>query len=363
MNVPPLVITIGWPASVILAVAGVVAYLIKNPEKLDHWASIIARCVAWFSSRAERAAVARDVQAEVNSFQKSVDSEVPGVLPNQLRIEWVSREETREAFLKNNEIVVRLRHHRDRDRNMVTTILLYVSKGVLPRARAYLGAHLRRAVDFTMVRKILAGSKQHTAVSYFFQEVADPEMEEKPELKTYCITMQKLDDMGYFTRILLRELHDLGLKMHLKMPDQDVYEDAGELVSFLDRLSSRKPGEEIPLDFVGRRTRVGMLLIAKPETFAYRGFRPYERRIAKIIDLGCSSIYICGRGANIGIVQELVSRYRDSEIVKMLPAKRYRVHLPGRKAMPAICVPCRVVKETTEEVQDIPVEPVRETGQ
>ncbi len=232
---------------------------------------------------------------------------------------------------------------------MVTALLLYVSKGLLPRSRPYLGAHLRRAIDFTTVRKILADSKQHSAANYFFEEVVDPELEDRPQIKVHCITMQKLDDMGYFTRILLQELHHLGLAMQLRMPDQDVYEDTRELVSFLDRLVSRQPGEEIPLDFVGTRTRVGMILIAKAKTIDHIGLKAYERRITKVINLGCSSIYICAWRDNVSIAEGLAERYRDSKILRVLNARRYRVHLPEREAMQAICIPCRVIKQTTDD--------------
>lgn len=333
--------------TILFTVAAIILFYIKYPEGFDR---LIAKLTGLFSSVsmwAERRTIKHDLQAEINAFQKTVDSEAVGILPYGIDIRWVHNE-TRDAFFEGGTIVVRMRFHTNRDKNLVIAALTYVSKALLPRSREYIGHHLLRALDLTTVRKLLRRSKQPTAVTYFVAEIVEPEMRERPEIRESCITLEKLDDQGFFTRILLRELLDLGDRLYLRTPDRYVFEDVRGLVHFIETIADRAPHEDVPLGYIGRNTKVGIILIARPATYVMHGLEPYIRRVNTYVEDGCQSLYLCAMGTNISVARDLATELEQQGRFIVFSAKEYIATPPNRRPIKAICIPVRPRSEVLE---------------
>ena len=146
------------PWATILSLA---LYFIMNPEKAEKWYSILARCVSNWSQRAERATVASDIQSDINLFSKTLNEKVSDqILPDGIKIQWEKGTTTREAFLRDNRVIVKMSHHRNQARNFLNATLSYVTTGLLPNARYHLDPIVRRSLDLTVIRKILSERKR-----------------------------------------------------------------------------------------------------------------------------------------------------------------------------------------------------------
>lgn len=94
-------------------VLSLILYFVKNPEKAEKWYSILTRSVSNWSQRAERATVASDIQSDIALFSKNMNEKAGNpVLPDGVKIEWESGEMTREAFLRGDQMIIRMSHHR-----------------------------------------------------------------------------------------------------------------------------------------------------------------------------------------------------------------------------------------------------------
>jgi len=338
-----IVIIIAWPASLVVLALLLLGYLFKNPEKLSEWRALVGAALSAYSERAERIAVADDIHARVNRFQRQIQSEQWGVMPHRIKIEFV-KESAREAFIADGEVVVKMKRHINRDENIVAALMLYMSKGLIPQARRHLEPVFLKSVDFTVIRKILSRERLVSAVDHFDQRIAKPAMQDEPVVKIYCTSMEKLDDHGLFSRILLRELMDVGRELHLRMPDDAVTEDAADLIRFLETIVDKEREEDVPLEFIGRRLRIRIILVARRGKLRYEGLQPYLKRIEEAIALRVNAIYICARGMNIAGARRIASTAVSRGWLTPGPVHSYTIYSPDGSPVEAICIPCRVAR-------------------
>lgn len=319
-----------------------------HPEKVEKWSSIIARVFSIFSRKIERVYVARDIQTRINSFADVANSEVGGVLPYRIKIEWVKvRETTPEAFIKNGEIVVKMDHHRNQAKNLAYSTIAYVSTGTIPRARQYINENVVKAIDFTIAKKIFVREGRHDALQIFVDEIFDPETGKNPNVKKYCTTMENLDTRRLFTRVLLREFLKLGAEAYPEIPAESIKEETKNFVEFLEKIATKERGVNVPggLDFEGNRIRTSLILIARPEVRDLYGVDPYLSAVKTCVEKGINSIYILAAGQLNIITAKLVAQQLErSEEIKKIEEHEHKMRL-GDKDVKALCLLFRRVAE------------------
>lgn len=309
------------------ALLAILVYILTNPEKAEKWYSILARMVAFFHERGEKAHVASDIQADINLFSKKVNSEVDElILPDGIKIDWVRGETTREAFLRQNEVVVKMNHHRNQARNFVNATISYVTEGLISHARHLIDPIVLKACDFTMVRKILTENKRNSALQIFYNEIYEPEKTQEPLIENYHTTMDSLDEKGLFTRLLVREFSELGLKMYGRASTTEIKEETRRFAEFLDRIATRERGVDVPLDFEGDSIRSSIVLIARPEVYRRRGLTPYINAILGCTETGCETIYVCASGtANVSVAKKVIRTFRESPVLRIVARLEHRL--------------------------------------
>jgi len=328
----PVVVSITLPAALVVALV----YVLTHPENAERILSWLFRLFANVSQLADRGYVANDIQASVNGFCAALNKTAPGAAPHKLKISWV-HSESREAFLRNGEIIVRLRHHPDQDRNLVAATLAFLGKDLLIRARTYLDERLCRSIDLTAARGVLLNAKRPHALDHFHNEVLEPETRATPGLLEDCQVLQRLDRDGYFTRVLLREMTAFGNRLFPGMPDPDDRIQARAFVKFLRTIVEKGRGEDVPLRFVTPQLKVGFVLVARQERRQDFDPAPYMDAIKRHFRSGAETVYLCGEGANIDYVTAVSRRFlATKEGVK--EEHRYEVQPQGGKSHRAICV-------------------------
>jgi hypothetical protein len=330
--VTPIVISITVPTALALALI----YVLAHPERAERIVSWIFRLFASVSRFADRGYVANDIQANVNDFCAALNRTAPGVIPHKLKISWVQTE-TREAFLRNGEVIVRLRHHPDQDRNLVAATLAFLGRGMLIRARAYMDVRLSRSIEIIATRKILLGAKRHHALDYFHNEVLEPETQTTPGLREDCQVLQLLDREGYFSRVLLREMAAFGNRVYPGMPNANNRDQVRAFLAFLQTIVAKSRGEDVPLRFVTPEFKVGFVLVARHERRQDFDPAPYVEAIRRNFRDGAETVFLCGEGENIDYVKAVSRRLlATKEGVK--EEHVYTVQEPGGRTHKAICV-------------------------
>jgi len=214
-----------------------------------------------------------------------------------MKIRWITKGREH-AHLTNGQVVVRLRHDFDDARNIVTATMLYLNKGLLRVSRPYLDGTLVQALDLTIAWKMLDRREQSDSRNYFLENIFTPSVEKDSAVQNNCEKMDLLDARGVMTRILLRELRNVGTKASAlrEKPTPKLKVETQGFCDFLHTIESSAPGEFPALDFVGERIRTAVLLVASWQTLAAYGLRHHKRRFREKQRSGIETIYVVGSG-------------------------------------------------------------------
>lgn len=280
-----------------LFIAILIYLLVINPEKGEIIGGWLAKFLVWTGKKAEKRATAIAIQGKINSFTKAIDTEVRGLLPYSLKIKWISPKTNKEAFIKENKVVIMLSYHNNQDENLSKATTLYMSKAVIPEARPHIDKKLSNAIDLMMTKKALYNFVEaRSSFDHYIKNVLRPQTASDTTLKEYCKSIDITDEHGLFTRILLRELLELGRKRAGITETGNTVFEANEFVKHLKKIAEKEPGQDVDPNFLKKHIRVSIILVARSEKVEY-GQRPYIHAIEKYgIKKGARIIYIFSRG-------------------------------------------------------------------
>jgi hypothetical protein len=299
-----------------------IAYMLRNPEKIEGAVALLSRIPALWSLKFDKTYVASDVQSKLDSFAKSVNSETVGIMPYPARIEWVSSAD-RQALIRNNEIVIKLDGHAKQERNLVYAAVAYVARGLLPFSRQYVDDRVMKSCDLVITSKILRRERKEGSLDIFFKEFLNPIVEQDTEIKKNVGIMLKLDDSGYFTAILLRELWDLGRKLYPQETSDATKQETKDLLQMLEKLAEKKKGEDINTTLQKKNISMTVVLVGRPEVVASYGIDPYIKWINRCLENGIRTIHILARGkVNIIVARVIAEHFSNSMKIEKIEEER-----------------------------------------
>jgi len=270
---------------------------VLNPDKGERIAGWMSRLFAWGSKKAERTATSRNIRSKIESFIKSIDTEVKDLLPYGLKIKWLSPETTKEAFIEEDRVVIMLNYHQNQDENLSKTTLLYINKALIPDARPHIHKKLTRAIDLMMTKKALFSFiEARSALNHFIDSVLRPESDSDTELKELCSVIDLIDERGLFTRILLRELMELGIKRAGVTETGDTVHETNEFTKMLKRISEKEKGKDVDPTFLKNNIRVSIIFVARPEKVTANRTKPYLDVVNSKLKKSVHTFYIFARG-------------------------------------------------------------------
>jgi len=308
-------------------------YFVMFPQKVERWGALLLRLIYGLSSgyefirvRIDRRVVASNIQAQINTVCDRINKEAPEVLPNRIMIEWV-KTETKEAFIKGGEVIVRLKAYRNQERNVVEGTLLYLRKGFLPRSKQYLDDTLRKGCEFTVASQIFVADRSTDAYGYFFDKELTPARQDDPRLERDMQTIQHLDSKGYFSRVFLVEVRQTGERLLGTMPTDEISAELRQFAHFLQTIATKSRDEDVPLTFLRVRIKVGVVLVAKREKIQYLGIEPYVQKVHWLVRRGCERIYISAWGKELSAWVMDIKRQVRGRSVNVL--REYKVPIGG----------------------------------
>ena len=145
---------------------GVVIYLVTHPEVAEKWGAVLSRLFSRISRRAEMGSVALDIQGRIDGFSKSVNSEVSGIMPYGVKIEWVTGEVTRESFFKDRTIILKMNYHANQDENVVHATTEYIARGLLSDSRPHIDERVMKSADLICTKKLIE-KERRTALQFY----------------------------------------------------------------------------------------------------------------------------------------------------------------------------------------------------
>jgi len=315
-------------------------YILDHQRKIEHWTAIFYQklhdTIPIIRSKVDPYTVASSIQDSVNGIFEDLNRQAPDVLPHPLKIEWV-KSESPESFIKNGKAVVRLKHYVNQDRNIVDATLLYLNVGLLPRAKSYLDRTLRKSCESKVAMQVFAARRDTGAHAYFIENELDPAIKSDAKFKQDWQMLEKLDSVGFFTRVFLTEVKQAGEKLLGTMPTPAIQQELRSFAEFLQTIATKGLKEDVPLMFKGVKVKVAVVLVAKKETIESYGIVPYIRRISRLAREGYDSIYINGWGEEF--VKQIIEIKNDIEGKIVTILRRY--DYPIREQVKAILLVCQ----------------------
>jgi len=325
--------TVAWVAPNVLWIT-LLVYLLLHPEVAEKWGAVINSLISKISKGAERRSVALDIQGRLNSFSKSLNSEVAGIIPYGVQIEWVIGEVSKESFLRENKIILRLGYHTNQDDNVIRAVLEYIAGGMLSSSRPHADETVMKAVDLISTKKFLEKERK-TALPYFYTEIMNPYRRSNSDLDKFVQIANDLDEAGYFGRILLKELQILGVSRELSLPEEKAKEDTRRFMDFLDRKVLKKRTRiDVSPTFVSDSISLSIVYVGITDNID-----PQINWINTCIIKGIDRVYVCARGAyNISLVKKLRDRLGSSKKLSEIFCDEFKVTKLGLKSGATICL-------------------------
>jgi len=185
-----------------------------------------------------------DLQGRLGDFTRKLAKDAPYLEQVKPKLEWVEPGMDREAFLKGDKLILRLRRDDRHDDNFVHGSYLYVSTQLLPKTKRYLAPSHRDAIDLFVTGKLLQKERPHI-VGYFLDQYAHPKTDDADaKVGAYFDSFQKMDEAGLFFGVMMQEMYFLGLKVFGRRRDDRIIIEVNSLIEFLEEVASRKVGEE-----------------------------------------------------------------------------------------------------------------------
>ena len=205
---------------------------------------------------------------------------------------------------------------------------------MLPDTRPHVDDDVMMSVDLIATKRLLEKERK-TALQHYYTEVLGPARQSNEQLSKYVEIVNGLDELGYFTRVLLRELQGLGVKRQFSIPEEDTKDETRKFLAFLDeKVVNKKSGVDVDPIFEGESISVSIVYVARGEQIG-----PHLAWIKKCIKKKLTSIYLCARGAhNISLVRKLQSRLKSSDKVTEVFCEEFSTASGGTKKRDNICI-------------------------
>lgn len=277
-------------------------FILVFPEKVKLIQSSIAQSIGRFSFWARKSTIKNRIEGHCDGAIKDFHREMPDVDIPKLVVEWVDGNNV-DTIVKDNEAIVLLQYSRNDTLNIVKATTAYVKDAFLVHAKPYLSSSLRNSLDLSVIRYVLqrVSKNSKSSLSRFINEHA----EELHDNSATINKIEKVNDAGLFTRLLIRELDTYGNALVGRIPEQEHQKEADDFLEFLYQIATREPDEYTKLAFVKPDIKVGVLLVAKIDNYQNNGIRPYLNRIKRGFALGVNTFYLLARDERVEILDEV----------------------------------------------------------
>jgi hypothetical protein len=214
------------------------------------------------SNACARNEVEKRLESTINLTSRRVNKEGVNLLPHHVNIKWVEPKD-RTAFLKNGEIVVCLESSLNEDRNLARAAILSVSEDLMRESQRFIDRDVLKSACFALARKMLMSNRKLETLRYLNEEFIKTETSNNPRIADYITTMEILDAEGLLTRIFLKELSEINVKLASVLSNATAQAETVTFLRMMKQLVKKKKGVDINISHRGQIIDVGIMLIAR----------------------------------------------------------------------------------------------------
>ena len=299
-------------------------YVLLYPEKAKILSSWIWELFSKVWKTAQYKSIGNELEGNIGVFVDDLNKEMSGVKMKSPKICFV-HEETRDAFIKKNRVIIKLKPKEDQDFNFAVASYLFVKQTTIPTAKKALSPEMGESIDLYMGRKFLE-KRRRSALDSYLEEFYLPQVRNNQNMQNILEDFEQLDDYGLFSRILLQELLFLEKKVVGKTNIVNLEKEFNDLKEFVLKIVKREVREKVPLFFDGRITNTAIILVAITARREQQGTKPYVSRFRKNINEGANHIYFIAWSKSVRFLGEVINEINQSfSNVKLRKVSKYKI--------------------------------------
>lgn len=275
-----------------LVLLGVLLAL-KYPDQTQKWLAYFYRLLSIVWKGAEKKIISHDLEGRVNAFARSLGQVVPNLDPTGVTVQWIEEGETPDQFFSDNRLVLRLRQHRNQDRNFVNASLVFIAHTVLVRAKKYMSSPQMESLDLFVAKKLFEKEKPGV-VDEFYAEHFAPRVEANDKIMELVEKYNVIDKFGFFSPVFVQEMTFLGQKVFFRKRTNEVIVEIYKLIDFLEAHANRPLGQDVEVEFEGKYSRCAIMIVARKFKLQLGHLHPYVNRVESCIERRIESVYMIG---------------------------------------------------------------------
>ncbi|QDH80251.1 hypothetical protein FKX85_14875 [Echinicola soli] len=293
----------GFSSALVIIVVLVITIAATKPENFKILFGYLWHLIAGPFSFFRKKAIRFQIEGPLTKALKRISKELPEMDIPDLKINWISSDNL-QTKLKEGKAIIKLKYDNDNSRNIIKATSIYVKDAFLINSKPYLSTDFVKAIDLTVTKKILLNANiknKGNIIPLFINE----NKTESNEIFEKCEKLEEIDDNGLFTRVILRELNNLGENQFGRTPKSEHHIESEEFLDFIYNVVTREYDDNTPLVYNKRYFKVGFLLVAKAETYLNYGLEPYYRRIRLGLASGVNAFYLLARSEKVEILEKV----------------------------------------------------------
>lgn len=272
------------------------------PEKVEKWAILVHRGLAYVSEKHERTYIAGSIEERVRQWKERMLKELSSILPYDLKVKWVNME-TVESELKEGKLIIKMKNHRNQSTNFAFAVREFVPNTLLPKARQYVDPLIMEGIDYVISKSILSDDTR--ALQYFSDQAKDRFSE--AGLKQIVNELDAIHSQGERTIILLSEYSALSV-LYPQDPNEKIYRETASFEKMLYGVVKKEPDQDVQLKVDGNYIHAAIIPVAKSFTLLTSGITTHLEGIRRDIEHGIIGFYIIGAHGNISNAKELFEK-------------------------------------------------------
>jgi len=284
--------------------------LLLWPEKIETWSALLWRFLNQLRILyhiANKRYIKHDIQGRVNEFTRRLAREVPTFRPLGIKVEWISASTTKQSFIDDGKVVVRLKREDNNNYNFVQASMLFISQSLLLKAKRYISQSQKEAADLFTGMKLFESEKGEV-VDVFISDWLFPKIgDSESKVAGYFRRYELIDRSGLFFPVYLQELNFLGEKVFGKRRDDLIIREVDDLIDFLENYAKRVIGQDIELRFEKPHCRFAIMIVGKGFKVKVQGsIDPYVNFIkGKLVSAEIETLYIMGPAENERFIRQI----------------------------------------------------------
>jgi len=281
---------------ILFILVGAIIYLLKvilDEDRSAAWRARFYKGVYKITGKteAEKKYIENDISSKINLARRNMPFGKE-YLPKAIKVQWVESQEGRTAQIKESELLVRLDPAESQEKNIVLLANALVKQTSLVGIRYILKEPLETSIDLNLVKNLLKEVGDRRVLDWYLRNEYIPTVNSSNEIEEWNGKVVEIDERGLFTRLLLVELDDYSKKVAGKLQTQVMFDEIAGLVNFLYLISTKAYGQDVPLDYITKNIKIGVILVGETSKILLSGINPYLIAFTYKTKQQLTSIYV-----------------------------------------------------------------------